>query len=210
MGESGCVKATLLHLLGGLDKPDAGSIQFGDVDVTRLGVDDLARFRNRTIGFVWQNPSLLPEFTALENVSMPLLIRGTLPSEAASTAREMLEDVGLADRAGHRGGELSGGEQQRVALARALAARPQVLLADEPTGSLDSRTGEAMMELIGELCRTYRLTSVLVTHNWKFAQKCDRVLELKKGQLQNYGNDVVAQEVEVVQGATRLDGGTYV
>lgn len=210
VGESGCGKSTLLHLLGGLDRPDSGSIRFGDTDIAGLGPVELATFRNRKLGFVWQNPSLLPEFTAAENVAMPLLIRGSLPGKAARIASERLSDVGLATRADHRAGELSGGEQQRVALARALAGEPQFLLADEPTGSLDMRTGDMVMSLIGELCQAHSLTFILVTHNLPFARRCDRVLELKKGQLQHYGNEVVAHEVEVVQGATRLDGGTYV
>ncbi len=210
VGESGCGKSTLLHLLGGLDRPDSGRIRFGEADIVGLAPVDLATFRNRKLGFVWQNPSLLPEFTALENIAMPLMIRGVVPDEAAKRAGEKLSDVGLAARASHRAGELSGGEQQRVALARALAGGPQFLLADEPTGSLDTRTGDMIMSLIGELCQAHSLTFILVTHNLPFARRCDRVLELEKGQLQDYGNKVVAQEVEVVQGATRLDGGTYV
>ncbi len=210
VGESGCGKSTLLHLLGGLDRPDSGRIRFADTDIVSLGPVDLASFRNRKLGFVWQNPSLLPEFTALENIAMPLMIRGVVPDEAAKCASKKLSDVGLAARAGHRAGELSGGEQQRVALARALAGSPQFLLADEPTGSLDTRTGDMVMSLIGELCQAHSLTFILVTHNLPFARRCDRVLELRKGQLQHYSSDVIAHEAGVVQGATRLDGGTYV
>ena len=209
IGESGAGKSTLLHLLGGLDRPSAGSIYFGNREITSLSDQSLADFRNRAVGFVWQNPSLLPEFTALENVMMPLLIRGVSAKEAAVTARARLEEVGLAHRAAHRSGELSGGEQQRVALARALAGRPKVLLADEPTGSLDFRTGDAIMNLLGELHASNELTSVFATHNLSFASRCDRVLELKKGSLQ-LPSAMELQEAGVVQDATRLDGGTYV
>ncbi len=183
IGESGAGKSTLLHLLGGLEKPDGGQIFFGDQSIVDLPDDELAAFRNRQVGFVWQNPSLLPEFTALENVMMPLLIRGVHPSAAAQTGQTRLAEVGLADRAFHRSGELSGGEQQRVALARALVGGPKCLLADEPTGSLDARTGETIIKLLGDLHAAYGLTSIFVTHNLSFARKCDRVLELKNGNL---------------------------
>src|SRR5712692_6334874 len=142
VGESGAGKSTLLHLLGGLDRPTEGRIYFGHKDICTLAPHELAKFRNRELGFVWQIPSLLVEFTALENVMMPLLIRGLGKEEAASTALDRLEETGLRNRARDRAGELSGGEQQRVVLARALVGDPQVLLADEPTGSLDFRTGE--------------------------------------------------------------------
>jgi lipoprotein-releasing system ATP-binding protein len=209
VGESGAGKSTLLHLLGGLDRPSKGRIYFGQQDLGALSDKGLADFRNRTLGFVWQNPSLLPEFTALENVMMPLLIRGMKPNEAAAIARARLDEVGLRARETHRPGELSGGEQQRVALARALAGDPQVLLADEPTGSLDHRTGEMIMRLLTELHDVHGLTSIFVTHNLPFAQRSDRILELKKGSL-------LAPEFPEQQGAgvgrdaTRLDGGNYV
>ncbi len=183
VGESGAGKSTLLHLLGGLDEPTGGTIYYGSRDIFAMGDAERADFRNRQIGFVWQIQSLLPEFTALENVMMPLLIRGVPREQARPAAMERLEEVGLAARATHRAGELSGGEQQRVVLARALVTRPRVLLADEPTGNLDHRTGERIIELLGELHRLHGLTSVYVTHNLGFARRCDRILELKEGRL---------------------------
>jgi len=183
IGESGAGKSTLLHLLGGLDRPSEGAIYFGERRISELNDGELSEFRNREIGFVWQSHSLLPEFTALENVMMPLLIRGTAHQKAARTAMERLVQVGLEHRATHRAGELSGGEQQRVSLARALAGSPKVLLADEPTGSLDYRTGEGIVSLLEQLQRQLELTSILVTHNLAFARRCDRVLILDKGQL---------------------------
>jgi len=183
VGESGAGKSTLLHLLGGLDRPTEGKIYFGSRELTRLVDAELANFRNREVGFVWQTHYLLPEFTALENVMMPLLIRGATYSEAAPMALARLEEVGLRARASHRAGELSGGEQQRVALARALVGNPKVLLADEPTGNLDFKTGEMIISLLGELHRSHRLTSVFVTHNLSFAKRCDRILKLEAGAL---------------------------
>jgi lipoprotein-releasing system ATP-binding protein len=209
IGESGAGKSTLLHLLGGLDRPSAGRILFDDRDIASLSDHELAEFRNRELGFVWQNPSLLPEFTALENVMMPLLIRGVTPGAAAERALLRLEEVGLRNRASHRSGELSGGEQQRVALARALAGGPKVLLADEPTGNLDFRTADTIMNLLGELHASHGLTSIFVTHNLEFAARCDRVLELREGGLHS-PSMMGSQAVGVVQDATRLDGGTYV
>jgi len=187
VGESGAGKSTLLHLLGGLERPTKGEIYFGEKELTRLGDAELAEFRNREIGFVWQSHYLLPEFTALENVMMPLLIRGIRREEAARAARARLEETGLGRRASHRAGELSGGEQQRVALARALVGQPRVLLADEPTGNLDARTGEMIIALLAELHRAHRLTSVYVTHNLSFARRCDRVLKLEGGVLSGLG-----------------------
>jgi lipoprotein-releasing system ATP-binding protein len=183
VGESGAGKSTLLHLLGGLDSPTTGTIYYKSKDISGLGDSDLADFRNREVGFVWQIHYLLPEFTALENVMMPLLIRGGSHAEAASASRARLEEVGLAARTAHRAGELSGGEQQRVALARALVANPSVLLADEPTGNLDFRTGEMIFDLLTDLHRSHCLTSIFVTHNLSFAQRCDRVLRLEGGAL---------------------------
>ena len=209
IGESGSGKSTLLHLLGGLDKPTAGRIFYQGQDIVNLSDRSLSDFRNRTLGFVWQNPSLLPEFTALENVMMPLLIRGEAPGKAEKLAMERLREVGLTTRQHHRAGELSGGEQQRVALARALAAEPKVLLTDEPTGSLDFRTGELIIGLLNDLHVAHGLTSVFVTHNLSFAARCDRVLELKKGFLQT-PSAMELQETGVVRDATRLGGGTYV
>jgi lipoprotein-releasing system ATP-binding protein len=183
LGESGAGKSTLLHLLGGLDRPSRGKIIFGDRDITALGPAELADFRNRHIGFVWQTHHLLPEFTAVENVMMPLLMRGVRHADAMPTALRRLEEMGLVARASHRAGELSGGEQQRVAIARALAPDPQVILADEPTGNLDHKTGEKIADLFDEVHRKNRLTSVFVTHNVLFARRCDRMLRLEAGTL---------------------------
>ncbi|MBZ5577607.1 MAG: ABC transporter ATP-binding protein [Acidobacteriia bacterium] len=183
VGESGAGKSTLLHLLGCLDRPSKGTIYYGSTAISGLADTEQADFRNREIGFVWQVHYLLPEFTALENVMMPLLIRGWAQSKAASESLARLDEVGLAARASHRSGELSGGEQQRVVLARALVGRPSVLLADEPTGNLDFRTGEMVFDVLTNLHRAHQLTSVLVTHNLSFARRCDRVLSLEKGGL---------------------------
>ena len=181
IGESGAGKSTLLHLLGGLDRPTSGRIFIDSTDITSFDENALADFRNRRVGFVWQIHYLLPEFTALENVAMPLLIRGESKEGAHTSAMERLRETGLEHRAHHRSGELSGGEQQRVVLARALVTRPSVLLADEPTGSLDYRTGERVADLLDDIHRTHRLTSVFVTHNFGFAERCDRILKLDKG-----------------------------
>ena len=183
VGESGAGKSTLLHLLGGLDRPRKGEIHYGQKDITRLSGEELAQFRNRELGYVWQIHSLLAEFTAAENVMLPLLIRGESREEAEPVAWARLEEVGLRNRAHHRAGELSGGEQQRVVLARALAGSPSVLLADEPTGSLDFRTGEAIMDLLDAVHRSRRLTTIHVTHNLNFARRADRVLALDRGRL---------------------------
>jgi len=183
VGESGAGKSTLLHLLGGLDRPTEGAIYFGQKNICTLGRQELAHFRNRELGFVWQIPSLLADFTALENVMMPLLIRGLSKDAAAVAALDRLEETGLRARARHRAGELSGGEQQRVVLARALVGDPQVLLADEPTGNLDFKTGDAIMDLLDEVHRSRGLTWIHVTHNLNFARRADRVLEMSRGQL---------------------------
>jgi lipoprotein-releasing system ATP-binding protein len=208
IGESGVGKSTLLHLLGGLDRPTSGSIQFEGRNIVAMNDQELAEFRNRQVGFVWQNPSLLPDFTALENVMMPLLVRGQTPEKAAHYAEDRLREVGLKTRALHRAGELSGGEQQRVSLARALASGPSVLLADEPTGSLDYKTGDMIIGLLRDLHSSHNLTSVFVTHNLSFASRCDRVLELKKGALYPV-SQAELQNARVIQDATR-PGGTYV
>jgi lipoprotein-releasing system ATP-binding protein len=183
VGESGAGKSTLLHLLGGLDTPTKGAIYFGQNNICRLPADELAKFRNRELGFVWQIQSLLAEFTAVENVMMPLLIRGQAREEAEPAALARLNEVGLQNRAEHRAGELSGGEQQRVVLARALVGNPRVLLADEPTGNLDFRTGEMIMDLLQDLHRSRQLTSLHVTHNLNFARRADRMLTLERGHL---------------------------
>jgi lipoprotein-releasing system ATP-binding protein len=182
-GESGVGKSTLLYLLSGLDSPTSGTISYNFRELAGMADSELAEFRNREIGFVWQSHNLLPEFTALENVMMPLLVRGVSQAEARPVSMERLAEVGLSDRFSHRAGELSGGEQQRVALARALAGNPSVLLADEPTGNLDSNTGEKIFELLGRLRRAHDLTSILVTHNNSFAERCDRILKLEGGVL---------------------------
>jgi lipoprotein-releasing system ATP-binding protein len=183
VGASGAGKSTLLHLLGGLDKPTSGSVFLGKFDLAKSTELDLARFRNREIGFVFQFHHLLPEFSAVENVMMPLLISGAPKQAAAAQAGKLLQAVGLAARAAHRPGELSGGEQQRVALARALVCSPQLLLADEPTGNLDQRTGEEVFALLRQLQAAARLTTLIVTHNERLAAACDRVLRLENGQL---------------------------
>jgi lipoprotein-releasing system ATP-binding protein len=183
VGESGAGKSTLLHLLGGLDRPTEGAIYFGQHDICKLSGDQLSEFRNRKLGYVWQIQSLLAEFTALENVMMPLLIRGQSRDQAESVSLARLDEVGLRDRASHRAGELSGGEQQRVVLARALTGDPSVLLADEPTGNLDYRTGEMIMGLLDDLHRSRQLTSIHVTHNLNFARRADRAVALERGQL---------------------------
>jgi lipoprotein-releasing system ATP-binding protein len=183
VGESGAGKSTLLHLLGGLDSPSEGTIYYGSKEISGIARSEQAEFRNKEIGFVWQIHYLLPEFTALENVMMPLLIRGWPHARAASDSLARLDEVGLRARATHRAGELSGGEQQRVVLARALVGGPSVLLADEPTGNLDFRTGEMIFDLLEGLHRSHQLTSVFVTHNLSFARRCDRVLTMEKGGL---------------------------
>ena len=182
VGESGAGKSTLLHILGVLDSASEGDVYFAQVELAKLSEDAAAEFRSRELGFVWQFHYLLPEFTAAENVAMPLLMRGVGWGEAERQALHWLQEVGLTDRASHRSGELSGGEQQRVALARALVTQPKVLMADEPTGDLDNRTAEAVFDLIARLHRDYRLTSLIVTHNLGFARRCDRVLRLERGQ----------------------------
>ena len=183
VGESGTGKSTLLHILGVLDRASEGDVYFAQLDLGKLSEEAAAEFRGRELGFVWQFHYLLPEFSALENVAMPLLMRGLAKREAEQQGLHWLQEVGLADRASHRSGELSGGEQQRVALARALITRPKILMADEPTGDLDNRTAEAVFNLIARLHRDYRLTSLIVTHNLGFARQCDRVLRLERGRL---------------------------
>ena len=183
VGESGSGKSTLLQILGALDNPTGGEVYFEGVPYSRISDAEKGRMRNQNFGFVWQLHHLLPEFTALENVAMPLRIRGMSGSEAGKKAGQWLQRVGLADRTSHRTGELSGGEQQRAALARALIADPKVLMADEPTGSLDERNGELVAELVQQLHRECHVTTVLVTHNMGLAQRCDRVLRLENGRL---------------------------
>jgi lipoprotein-releasing system ATP-binding protein len=183
VGESGAGKSTLLHLLAALDTPTAGEVWCGESRLSSFTPRQAADYRNRDVGYVWQFHYLLPEFTAVENVAMPLLARGMGRASAMERARVWLGEVGLAERGGHRSGELSGGEQQRVSLARALVTEPKILLADEPTGDLDGKTAEAVFELIQGLHRAHGLTSVLVTHNLEFAARCGRVLRLRDGRL---------------------------
>jgi lipoprotein-releasing system ATP-binding protein len=184
VGESGAGKSTLLHILGALDRPSAGDVYCANLRLSLLSEEAAAEFRNREIGFVWQFHYLLPEFTALENVAMPLLLRGNSQQEARKQALEWLSAVGLEQRVQHRSGELSGGEQQRVALARALITQPKFLLADEPTGDLDSRTADSVFELIARLHRDCQLTSLIATHNLGFARRCHRILRLQNGRIE--------------------------
>jgi lipoprotein-releasing system ATP-binding protein len=184
VGESGAGKSSLLHLIGTLDRPTRGNVYFDNRNLEALSQESAAEFRNREIGFVWQFHYLLPEFTALENIAMPLLLRGWSRRKAEGEAGAWLHEVGLADRGHHRSGELSGGEQQRVSLARALVTRPQLLMADEPTGDLDSRTADAVFNLIARLHSGYQLTSLIVTHNAAFARRCHRVLVLRGGRVE--------------------------
>jgi len=184
VGESGSGKSTLLHILGALDRASAGDVYCAHLRLSSLSEDDAAGFRNHELGFVWQFHYLLPEFTALENVAMPLLLRGVSQQKAEGEASRWLREVGLEQRSHHRAGELSGGEQQRVALARALITQPKLLLADEPTGDLDSRTADSVFELIARLHRDYQLTSLIATHNFAFARRCHRVLRLQRGRVE--------------------------
>ncbi len=183
VGESGAGKSTLLHLLAAMDAPTSGKVVIDGTSLSTLNARQQAEFRNRTIGYVWQAHYLLPEFTAVENVAMPLLARSENPKRARKAALRWLAEVALSDRAEHRAGELSGGEQQRVSLARALVTEPKLLLADEPTGNLDSRTGEVVFALLQRLHREHGMTTVLVTHHLAFAHRCDRVLRLDAGML---------------------------
>ena len=183
VGASGVGKSTLLHLLGGLDRAQEGRVHADGVELTALDDDALVAFRNRSVGFVFQLHHLLPEFSALENVEMPLRIARRPVEEAGERAAALLREVGLGDRLDHRPGMLSGGEQQRVALARALVMRPALLLADEPTGDLDETTGAAIHDLLREMHRAYGLTSIVATHNERLAGTCDRVLRLAGGRL---------------------------
>lgn len=184
VGESGAGKSTLLHILGALERPSAGEVYFEQLRLNSLSEDAAADFRNRKIGYVWQFHYLLPEFTAVENVAMPLLMRGVPSADALKEALGWLRQVGLEPRASHRAGELSGGEQQRAALARALITKPEVLLADEPTGDLDSRTSETVFELIARLHEEHQLSSLIATHNMNFARRCHRVLRLESGRME--------------------------
>lgn len=184
MGASGSGKSTLLHLLGGLDQIGAGSVHWNDVDISKISERRLAYLRNRTLGFVYQFHHLLGEFTLEENVAMPLLIRGESVTHARQQAREILERVNLDHRLPHKPGELSGGERQRAAVARALVSRPKCVLADEPTGNLDSKTAELVFELMLQLNREYDASLVVVTHDPNLAQRMDTIYTLNDGVLQ--------------------------
>jgi len=185
VGPSGTGKSTLLHLLGGLDKPTQGSVFMDGFDICKLSDVDLAKVRNKDIGFVFQFHHLLPEFSAVENTMMPLLVGGMTQKESFQLASSMLKQVGLGTRLEHRPGELSGGEAARVALARALVTKPKLLLADEPSGNLDSRTGEEIHQLLKQMHNECSLTSVIVTHNERLAAICSRVLHLEDGRLRS-------------------------
>jgi lipoprotein-releasing system ATP-binding protein len=189
VGPSGSGKSTLLHLLGGLDSPDAGVVEVAGQDLAALSGSGLARFRNRTLGFVFQFHQLLPDFTALENVMLPGRIAGRDPAEAAGQARGLLGEVGLAERLDHFPNQLSGGERQRVALCRALLLEPPLLLADEPTGNLDPATGEQVFELLRAMATRHGTTMVLVTHNPELARRCARIYQLEDGILKAF-NDI--------------------
>jgi len=182
-GASGVGKSTLLHVLGTLDRPDSGTLRVADEDALAYEEPELRAFRNKTLGFVFQFHHLLPEFTALENVMMPMLIARQPEAEAKRAAAALLDELGLADRAEHRPGALSGGEQQRVAVARALIQRPKALLADEPTGNLDRDTGDQLHGLLRRLNQDRGLTVVIVTHNERLAEACHRRLRLEGGRL---------------------------
>jgi lipoprotein-releasing system ATP-binding protein len=191
VGQSGAGKSTLLHILGALDTASAGEVYFETTLLRSLTPVEAADFRNCEIGYVWQFHYLLPEFTAAENVALPLLARGESKKEAMQEAIHWLGEVGLAERSTHRAGELSGGEQQRVSIARALITKPKLLLADEPTGDLDNQTAEALFSLLESLHASHGLTSILVTHNMPLARRCDRVLRLAHGRVE----EVSAMEV---------------
>jgi lipoprotein-releasing system ATP-binding protein len=182
MGPSGVGKSTLLHILGTLDRPSSGNVLFEDVDVFELKEDPLAEFRSRSVGFVFQFHHLLPEFNTMENVMMPAFVAGKNEHEAEKKARTLLEYVGLSDRLSHKPGELSGGEQQRVAVARALMLDPKVVLADEPTGNLDTENGQELFNLLKKINKK-GITFVIVTHNEDLASQCDRTIKMKDGRI---------------------------
>ncbi|MBI5183237.1 MAG: ABC transporter ATP-binding protein [Nitrospinae bacterium] len=183
VGVSGAGKSTLLHLLGAIDRPSSGDIRFDGIDIFKMSDTKIAEFRNKRIGFVFQLHHLLPEFTSIENTMMPALIMGRKRNEAIERAKQILTDVGLRERFHHKPGELSGGEQQRVAIARALVNNPDIVLADEPTGNLDSETGRSIQELMCRLNRDKKQTFIIVTHNETIASKMDNILRLVDGRI---------------------------
>jgi len=186
LGVSGAGKSTLIHILGTLDHPTSGTVLFDDIDVFQWDKKKLAEFRNKTIGFVFQFHNLLPEFNSLENTMMPALIHGIPYKKARELATAILHEVGLGDRLTHKPGELSGGEQQRVAVARALVMEPEIILADEPTGNLDSETGKKIENILLELNRTKRITLVVVTHNRTLADRMSKNIGLRDGKILKY------------------------
>lgn len=183
VGASGCGKSTLLHILGGLDRPDSGIIEWKGTSIYDMDTETLAQFRNRNLGFVFQFHHLLPEFTALENIMMPALISGGAVEEAQRRAYSLLEQFGIPERAEHRPTQLSGGEQQRVAMARALMNNPELLLADEPTGNLDEKNTEILLDLLFSLRQEEDVSILLITHEKDIARRSDIVYELSKGKL---------------------------
>ena len=189
VGASGAGKTTLLQIIGSLDRPDTGSVKYDNSDIFSLKEAQLARFRNKNIGFVFQFHQLLPEFTLLENVAMPALIGGIKRSEAYDRARELINYLGLKDRESHRPAELSGGERQRAAVARALVNRPKVVLADEPSGSLDSKNRQELHKLFFDLRRDMNQTFVIVTHDETLAADCDRIIKMRDGQITEIVNN---------------------
>ena len=183
IGASGVGKSTLLHIIGTLERPTSGKVYFNEKDIFKLTNDELARFRNKTIGFVFQFHHLLPEFTALENTMMPALINGLSENDAEKKAKVLLEEVGIGKRLHHKPGKLSGGEHQRVAIARALVLSPELVLADEPTGNLDTHTGEEIHKQLKEINKIKGTTFVFVTHNEKLASRADRIVKMVDGRI---------------------------